>query len=52
MTTVKDLAWLVFAGIAMPTIAWTLVGRLRHVRDQVRAAADERDMARMDSDKG
>jgi hypothetical protein len=52
MAMVKDLAWFVLAGVVVPTIAWALLGRQRHASKRVRAAADARDVARMDSDKG
>ena len=49
---VKDLALFVLAGVVVPTIVWTLLGRQRHAQVQEQSGADAGDMARMDSDKG
>ncbi len=51
-TVTKDLAWFALLGVVLPTIAAALLGRQRHLSDELQSRADARDMARMDSDKG
>ena len=48
----KDLAWIALVGVVLPTIAAALLGRQRHLSDELQSRADARDVARMDSDKG
>jgi|EndMetStandDraft_5_1072996.scaffolds.fasta_scaffold783943_1 hypothetical protein len=50
---VKDLAWLIFAGVLMPTMVFVLVLRQRrHGDGDAPLHADAGDVARMDADKG
>jgi hypothetical protein len=49
---VKDLAWLIFAGVLMPTMVFVLLRQRRHGDDGAPLYADAGDVARMDADKG
>ena len=51
---VRDLVWVLLAGVAMPTMVVALLRRFRHMDDRapLHADADAGDVARMDADKG
>lgn len=51
---VKDLAWVLLAGVVMPTMVVALLRTLRQMNDRtpLHANAEAGDLARMDADKG
>jgi hypothetical protein len=49
---VKDLAWVVLAGVVMPTMVVAWLRRLGQMKDRAPLHADARDVARMDANKG
>jgi len=50
MNGLKDLVWFVLAGVVMPTILLTLLGR-RRARDDEHAAAEMHGVARRDREQ-
>ena len=49
---VKDFAWLLLAGVLIPTMVVALLRQRRHENAGVPLHADASDVARMDADKG